>query len=123
MKTLYVYENIIRYENIIQVTFINAKISHSHKDSFCAIYHLKSLVKESTCYKNLDKPACIDLILTNSPRQFQATLTLETGLSDFHKMSVAAFIFIQTTSTSIEIILKGKHACYTEHLTQRFFSF
>ena len=33
----------------------------------------------------------IYLILTNSPRQFQATLTLETGLADFHKMTVAAF--------------------------------
>ena len=26
-----------------------------------------------------------------NPRQFQATLTLETGLSDFHKMALAAF--------------------------------
>ena len=60
-------------------------------DSFFAIYHLKSLIKEPTCYKNPEKPACIDLILTNSPRQFQATLTQKTGLSDFHKMTVAAF--------------------------------
>ena len=46
-------------------------------DSFCAIYHLNSLIKETTCYKNAEKPTCIDLILTNSRRQFQATLTLE----------------------------------------------
>ena len=51
----------------------------------------KSLIKKPTCYKNPEKPTCIDLILTNSPRQFQATLTLETGLSDFHKMAVATF--------------------------------
>ena len=39
----------------------------------------------------IDKPTCIDIILTNPPWQFQATLTLEIGLSDFHKMTVAAF--------------------------------
>ena len=79
------------YENIILIGDFNVEISDSHMDSFCAIYHLKSLIKEPTCYKNPEKPTFIYLILTNSPRQFQATLTLETGLSDFHKMTVAAF--------------------------------
>ena len=58
---------------------------------FCAIYHLKSLINDPTCYKNPDKPTCIDLIFTNFPLQFQAMLALETGLSNFHKMAVAAF--------------------------------
>ena len=79
------------YENIILIGDFNVEISDSHMDFFCAIYHLKSLIKEPTCYKNPEKPTSIDIILTNSPRQFQATLTLETGLSDFHKMRVAAF--------------------------------
>ena len=79
------------YENIILTGDFNVEISDSHMGSFCAIYHFKSLIKEPTCYKNPEKPTCIDLILTNSPRQFQATLTLETGLSDFHKMTVATF--------------------------------
>ena len=48
------------------------------------------MIKEPTCYKNPEKQTCIDLILTNSPWQFQATLTLETGLSDFQKMALAA---------------------------------
>ena len=34
-------------------------------DSFCAIYQLKSLFKEPTCYKNPDKLTCIDLIFAN----------------------------------------------------------
>ena len=79
------------YENIILIVGFNAEISDSHMDSFCAIYRLKNMIKEPTCYKNPEKPTCIDLILTNSPRQFQATLMLETGLSYFHKMTVAAF--------------------------------
>ena len=79
------------YENIILIVDFNVEISNSHMDSFCAIYRLKSLVKKPTCYKNPEKPTCIDLILTTSPRQFQATLTLETSLSDFHKIALAAF--------------------------------
>ena len=63
------------YENIKLIGDYNVEISDSHMDSFCAIYHLKSLSKKPTCYKNLEKPTCMDLILTNSPRQFQAMLT------------------------------------------------
>ena len=78
------------YENIILIGDINFEIFDSHMESFCAIYRLKSLIKEPTCYKTHEKPTCINLILTNSPRQFQATIMLETGLSDFHKMTVTA---------------------------------
>ena len=56
--------------------------------SFCENYNLKSLIKQPTCYKNPNKPTCIDLILTNVPRMFQSTCVLETGLSDFHLMTV-----------------------------------
>ena len=37
------------YENIILIGDFNVEISDSHMDSFCAIYHLKSLIKEPTC--------------------------------------------------------------------------
>ena len=45
-------------------------------------------MKEPTCNKNPDNPSCIDLFLTNRPRTFQCTSTLETGISDFHKLVV-----------------------------------
>ena len=38
--------------------------------------------------KNLENPTCIDLILTNHPLSFQNSCVLETGLSDFHKMTI-----------------------------------
>ena len=53
-----------------------------------ASYNLHSLCHKSTCYKNPEKPSCIDLFLTNSPKSFQNTQTIETGLSDFHKLVV-----------------------------------
>ena len=31
---------------------------------------------------------CIDLILTNEPSYFQTTTVIETGISDFHKLTV-----------------------------------
>ena len=47
-------------------------------------------MKELTCYKNPGNPSCIDLFLTNRPITFQCTTTttIETGISDFHKLVV-----------------------------------
>ena len=52
------------------------------------MYNLKTLIKEPTCFKNLENPTCIDLMLTNSYRSFHNSCVIETGLSDFHKMTV-----------------------------------
>ena len=51
-------------------------------------HNARNLVKENTCFKNPDKPSCIDLFLTNSYLSFQNTTTVATGLSDFHNMAV-----------------------------------
>ena len=50
--------------------------------------NLKNLVHDPTSYKNCINPTCIDLMLTNRMTYFQNTRTIETGLSDFHKMTV-----------------------------------
>ena len=52
------------------------------------ILEARSLITEPTCYKNSENPTCFDLILTNHPRSFQNSCVFETGLSDFHKMTV-----------------------------------
>ena len=57
-------------------------------DEFMEDYLAKNLVKEPTCFKNVDNPSCIDLFITNSYRSFQKTTTVTTGLSDFHKMTL-----------------------------------
>ena len=63
---------------------------------FSDIYDLKSLIKEPTCHENPSKLSFIDLILTNKPRSFQQSCVIETGLFDFHKMTVT----IMTTEGS-----------------------
>lgn len=45
-------------------------------------------MNEPVCYKSLHNPFCIDLFLTNGPRTLQCTTTIETGISDFHKLAV-----------------------------------
>ena len=55
---------------------------------FCENYNLKCLINVPTCYKNPERPTCIDLCLTNSPRNFQSSCVVEMGLSDFHKMTI-----------------------------------
>ena len=76
------------YDNFLIVGDLNSEIGESSIHDFCNSYNLHSLCHKSTCYKNPEKPSCIDLFLTNSPKSFQNTQTIETGLSDFHKLVV-----------------------------------
>ena len=79
------------YENLIILDDFNAEISDSSMESFYTINNFKCIIKEPTCYKNPDNPTCIDLILTNCPKNFQESSTLETGISDFYKMVLTVF--------------------------------
>ena len=56
---------------------------------FCDTYNLKNLITEPTCFKNPLNPSSIDVMLTNKSRSFQNTITIETGLSDHHKMTIS----------------------------------
>ena len=77
-----------KYDKILILGDFNVGIEEANMQSFCEKYNLKSLIKQSTGYKNPDKPTCIDLILTNVPRMFQSTCVIETRMSDFHLMTV-----------------------------------
>ena len=64
----------------------NTEVENNFLKEFCDLYGMKSLIRVPTCYKNQTYPTCIDLKLTNSNRSFQNSCTIQTGLSDFHKM-------------------------------------
>ena len=57
-------------------------------ENFCRIYGCKNIVKDKIYFKDPINPTCIDLIITNRPKSFQESKVMETGLSDFHKMSL-----------------------------------
>ena len=77
-----------KYDNFILLGHLNSEPTESAVRNFCQIYGCKNLIKDNTCFKNPEKPSCIDLIITNRPKSFQNSMTLETGLSDFHKMTL-----------------------------------
>ena len=52
---------------------------------------LKTLISVTTCFKNLSKPQCMDLILKNKLNLLQHSTVFETGLSDFHLLTVTEF--------------------------------
>ena len=63
-------------------------MTNNYLEEFCASYNLKNLIKEPTCFKNIDNPTLIDHILTNHPKSFHSSSVYETGLSDFHKLTL-----------------------------------
>ena len=66
----------------------NSAVTEKVMKEFCETYDLTNLIKEPTCYKNPNNPSSIDIMLTNKKLSFQNSTSLETGLSDFHKMTI-----------------------------------
>ena len=52
-------------------------------NDFCDTYNLQNLIDEPTCYKNVQSPTLIDMILTNRVKSFYNSCCIETGLSDY----------------------------------------
>ena len=76
-----------KYDNLILLGDFNSQMNEPDMEEFCKLYNLSNLIKEPTCFKNPNNPSVIDLILTNRPNCFQGSMTIETGLSDFHRMT------------------------------------
>ena len=55
---------------------------------FCDTFNFINLIKVPTCYKSVLKPTSIDVILTNRNKSFENSHTIDTGISDYHKMTV-----------------------------------
>ena len=77
-----------KYDNSILLGDFNSKPCEQPMRDFCHIYNCQKIIKGKTCFKNPHNPSCVDLFLTNRPESFQNSTVIETGLSDFHKMSL-----------------------------------
>ena len=69
-------------------TDFNSQTDKNITNEFCQTYNLKNLINEPTCVKTPLNPSTIDVILTNKVSSFSNNCTLETGLSDQHKMTI-----------------------------------
>ena len=88
---------------------------------FCQAYNMENLINNFTCYKNPNKPTCIDLMLTNKPRFFKNYIALETGLSDFHKMTLTVMraYFVKQTP---KVVYYHDYKTFSNDLSEMIFS-
>ena len=78
-----------KFENFILLGDFNSEMLEVSMKNFCEIYNLKNIVTGPTCFKNPLNPSSIDVILTNKSKSFLNNINVETGLSDFHRMTVS----------------------------------
>ena len=90
-----------KYENFILLGDFNSEPSEQPMSDFCHAYNCQNIIKDKTCFKNPHKPSCIDLFITNRPKSFQNSMVIETGLSDFHKMSLTVRFFTKSNALKL----------------------
>ena len=76
------------YDNYLLIGDFNSEITERAMSDFCETYNLSNLIRDVTCYKNAKNPSSIDVMLTNREKRFCNSMTIESGLSDFHKLTV-----------------------------------
>ena len=57
-----------KYGSIVLLGDFNAYVDDEILQTVCKSCSLDSLIKQPTCFKNLENPSCIDLFFTNKPR-------------------------------------------------------
>ena len=78
-----------KYENFIAIGDFNAEMTNNYFEEICAsLYNFKNLIKQPTYFKNLENPTRINHILTNHSKNFHSSSVFETGLTDFHKLTL-----------------------------------
>ena len=60
-----------KYKCLLFLGDFNTGMEDSSVKISCSNYNLTSMINKPTCYKNRDKPTCLDLNLTNRPGSFQ----------------------------------------------------
>ena len=80
-------------DNILVTSDFNIDFSNSKMDAnnylceFIDSFSLTNIVNSKTCFETLNG-ILLDLMLTNKPKSFCKTCTIETGIIDCHKMIV-----------------------------------
>ena len=59
------------YHNILILGDFNSTVTEPSMTDFCETYNLGNLIKEPTCYKNVNNPSSIDVLLTNRENSFR----------------------------------------------------
>ena len=98
-----------QYENILLLGDFNSEMSEPPMREFCETYNLENLIKDPTFFKSIENPSCIDVMLTNRNACFENSMTVETGLSDWHKMTVTEMKNIIKSLSHLDMHAPQKH--------------
>ena len=96
------------YEKVLILGDFNVGTEEQHTRAFCGNYNLASLTKQPTFYKNPNNPTCTELILSNTPRSLLSTWVIETGLADFHVMTLSLKRGLENSNPDWSIIGSAK---------------
>ena len=77
------------YDSVLILGDFNSTVTEPSMRDFFETCNLGNLIKELTCYKNANNLSSIDVMLTNRENRFNNSITIETGLSDHHKMTIS----------------------------------
>ena len=75
-----------KYTNLFLASDFNNEETETVLSEFLNSHDAKNMVKEKTCFKSMNNPTCVDLLISNKEKCFKSAATIDTGLSDFHKM-------------------------------------
>ena len=76
------------FDNLLLIVDFNSEVEGVDMKEFCETYNLVNLIKDLTYFKSVRHPTSIDVILTNKNNCCYNSCSIETGLSDHHKMTV-----------------------------------
>ena len=79
------------FDNFVFIGDFNIYTNDNSMINFCDLNGLRNLISVPTSRKKFDNPTSFDLILTNGPAYFQHSTIFETGLSDFHLLTITEF--------------------------------
>ena len=65
------------------------QVNETILSEFLNAYNAKNIVKNKTCFKSIENPSCVDLIITDKPGSFQHTNVFEIGISNHHELVTA----------------------------------
>ena len=74
--------------NLLLIGNFNSEVEEEDMKECCETYNLVNLIKVPTCFKSVQNPTSIDVILTNKNNSSYNSCSIETGLSDHHKMTI-----------------------------------
>lgn len=87
-NTRFAIEECKSFEGIDCERFLCQNRTAEHAFIF-EVNNVKTIIKQSSYYKNPNSCICIHFLLTNVPFVFQVTCVIETGVSDFHLLTLA----------------------------------